>query len=285
MSRFTRKQEIAIGSVAAVLVIGGLGVGGAISDNPPKPRSEATLDPSVVSPEVETPSESESETEEPSEKASKRVKVPSRPSPSDSLAYDGQRPVPTDSAKPDKPTKPAKPSSKPSVKPSPTVIGGLTEMVKGLKTGDENNAGYAREKFGYQAPTPSTRETLIEQEMRPNHTWYSVWDGFLYEGTSGLDADHTVALAEAWGSGARNWSEAKRIKFANDLTSPYTLNLITSSLNRGPKSDNDPFDWVPSVNQCEYIKQWTSVKLRWQLTADGEEKMALHNYAVTCDKG
>ena len=157
-------------------------------------------------------------------------------------------------------------------------------MVEKIKNGEENNTEYEREKFGSRAPTAATREQLIQDEMRSDNTWYSWWDGFLYEGPSGMDADHTVALAEAWGSGARNWTQAKRVDFANDLIHPYTLNLISAGLNRGVKSDKDPFDWVPSVNQCEYIRQWTSVKLTWGLTADGEEKLALHNYALECDK-
>jgi hypothetical protein len=156
-------------------------------------------------------------------------------------------------------------------------------MVEKLKNGEENNEGYDRTKFGSRAPTAATRELLVQQEMRPNGTWYSWWDGYVYEGPDGMDADHTVALAEAWGSGARDWTQEKRIKYANDLSSPYTLNLITDTLNRGAKNDNDPFDWMPLVNRCEYVRQWTSVKLAWGLTADGEEKMALHNRAIECD--
>lgn len=186
------------------------------------------------------------------------------------------RPEPT----PDETT--VAPPPPPVSSPSP-YKGSLVSLVEQLRTADEHNQGYVREEFGNRAPTAETRDQLILDEKRDDGTWLSLWDGREYNSPDGLDADHTVALAEAWGSGAWGWTEDKRIAYANDLKDPYVLNLITAALNRGPKSDNDPFDWVPSTNTCEYVKEWATVKLEWGLSADGEEKLALHNRAVDCD--
>lgn len=259
----SHRQQVIWGGVVGGAAFLGLGIAGISAEreaNHPRP----SVSPSkTVS---ESPSKAKSKAPKPKLTSKKSDLRPVKPTPSQS--YEGGNSVP--------------PYTKPPVQSLPPK-GGLTELVDKLKNGEEDSSGYAREKFGSRAPTATTREALIEAEMRPNNTWYSWWDGHVYEGASGLDADHTVALAEAWSSGARNWTEAKRIDFANDLSSPYTLNLITDTLN-SEKGDRDPFDWMPKVNQCEYVKQWTSVKLRWGLTADGEEKMALHFRAEECDK-
>ncbi len=158
----------------------------------------------------------------------------------------------------------------------------LTTQIKSLKVRAENNSSYNRAKFGSRAPTAQTRTWLIAQERRSNNTWVSVWDGRVYRSPAGLDADHTVALAEAWGSGARTWTQSKRVKFANDLVHTSTLNLITARLNRVTKNDKDPAEWMPAVKRCEYLKQWVSVKKTWGLTVDSRERSVLLNTAKKC---
>lgn len=259
MKRLTSRQQFYIGGMAGAAAFSYLITVGVMSE---KAENEAKSSPT----QSISPSQSPSPSKTPSKKASPTPSKTVKPTPLRVEQYDGDI-FPTEY-----------PPKLPSKGP-----GGLTELVDRLKYNEENNEGYDRAKFGSRVPTAATREALIEAEMRPNNTWYSWWDGHVYEGADGLDADHTVALAEAWGSGARDWTEKKRIDFANDLSSPYTLNLITDILNVY-KSDKDPFDWMPAVNRCEYVKQWTSVKLRWNLTVDAEEKMALHFRAEECDK-
>lgn len=212
------------------------------------------------------------------------VPAPKSPSPSQS-EHPSPEPPPHETVHPEKP-KPDPivplPENPPSPVPPPKD-GTLVSLVNQLKVADEHNQGYDRDEFGSRAPTAATRDQLIANEKLPDGTWVSMWDGKVYKSPDGMDADHTVALAEAWGSGAWSWSKEKRESYANDLNDPYVLDLITASLNRGPKSDNDPYEWMPSVNECEYVKEWTTVKLDWGLSADGEEKMALHNEALDCD--
>lgn len=170
-----------------------------------------------------------------------------------------------------------------SVVPPKPAPPSLTALVDRLRVAEEETGGYQREEFGDRAPTSATRKRLLDGERRKDGTWLSKWDLKVWSDPSRLDADHTVALAEAWSSGAMHWSYDKRVRYANDLTSPYTLNLITDTLNQQVKSDKDPFDYMPDVNRCQYVREWTQVKLDWSLTADPEEKMALHFRAEECD--
>lgn len=191
------------------------------------------------------------------------------PPPAPTLPPSSPTPRPTLTPRPSLPPKPAPPA--------------LVALVDRLRVAEEETGGYQREEFGSRAPTQATRQRLLDGEQRRDGTWYSKWDGKVWSDPSRLDADHTVALAEAWSSGAMHWSYEKRVRFANDLTSPFTLNLITDTLNQQVKSDKDPFDWMPAVNRCQYVREWVSVKLAWNLAADPEEKMALHFRAEECD--
>ena len=63
-------------------------------------------------------------------------------------------------------------------------------------------------------------------------SWNSPYDNKVQTKASSLDVDHLVPLAEAWRSGASNWTASQRQSFANDLNNPQTLVAVTLSLNR-----------------------------------------------------
>lgn len=162
------------------------------------------------------------------------------------------------------------PSAAPECKPDKE----LADLVGRLESAPENSAGYDRDAFRYDA-----RDAVLEQEKRADGTWLSVWDGKVYSDSSDMEVDHTVALAEAWESGARDWTDAERKAFANDTDNPYVLNAITAGLNSS-KGSNDPAEWMPDVNRGEYVKQWATVKLAYGLTADSAELAALKDAAA-----
>ena len=91
-----------------------------------------------------------------------------------------------------------------------------------------------------------------------------------------------VPLANAWRSGAKNWTDNQREQFANDLTRPQLL-AVDASDNRA-KGDQDPAQWKPP-NQafwCAYATNWITVKAHWQLTVTTAEKAALRGMLGTC---
>lgn len=170
----------------------------------------------------------------------------------------------------------------------------LVNDINHLKVAKEVRTGYLRSKF--PATTVSgctTRARVLKQENKGvlrykpgtctvvSGKWYSVWDGKTYLRASSLQVDHTVALAEAWDSGARSWTTARRKSYANDLTSTLTLNAITSSLNT-VKGDKDVTGWMPTKNRCLYIKEQVAIKKRWALSVNATEKAALLKYAKGC---
>ncbi len=111
--------------------------------------------------------------------------------------------------------------------------------------------------------------------------WLSYYDDTVVEGPSGLDIDHMVPLAEAWDSGASQWTAARRQAYANDRRTE--LVAVTARTNQ-QKSDQDPATWMPPAAdaRCIYLSDWVSTKLRWNLTIDADERGTLRELATTC---
>ena len=92
-----------------------------------------------------------------------------------------------------------------------------------------------------------------------------------------------VPLAEAWDSGARNWTTSRRQAYANDLGDSRTL--IARHRQRQPvqgRPGPGHLDAVVSSARCRYVREWVAVKTRWRLTVDTAEKNALTSLANSC---
>lgn len=109
-------------------------------------------------------------------------------------------------------------------------------------------------------------------------SWQSDFDNTWTSTVSNATIDHVVALAEAWGSGASDWSTGEREAFANDVDSPQ-LWIATTSINSS-KGSNDPAEWMPPNDavRCDYVKAWIHVKHLYDLTVDSAEKSALQSH-------
>ncbi len=169
----------------------------------------------------------------------------------------------------------------------------VASAVEKLKVATENRYGYERSKFKHwhdaDRDCQNTRAEVLKAESQVATTgcsikygkWYSTYDGLTFKYASDMDIDHVVALAEAWDSGARAWSAARREAFANDLADPRSLIAVSDDSNSA-KGDKDPTDWLPARNVCGYIRVWTLVKLRWDLKVDTAEKAFLREVAANC---
>lgn len=94
-----------------------------------------------------------------------------------------------------------------------------------------------------------------------------------------IQIDHVVPLAEAWVSGARRWSDARREVFANDLGELLAVDGPTNM----SKGDGDPAAWRPRKGyQCAYARRWIAVKTRYALAVDPSEKAALDQMLGYC---
>ncbi|GAA4879301.1 HNH endonuclease family protein [Kitasatospora terrestris] len=139
--------------------------------------------------------------------------------------------------------------------------------------------------------TCNTRETVLKRDgsnvvtdsacAATSGSWYSVYDGVSTTTASSFDIDHLVPLAEAWRSGAWNWTTAQRQNFANDLTRPQLI-AVSASSNRA-KGDQDPAHWLPqSSYRCTYTRAWVQVKYYYSLSVDSAEKSALTSLLNAC---
>ena len=99
-------------------------------------------------------------------------------------------------------------------------------------------------------------------------------------GKSDVDIDHVVALSHAWQVGAFQWSDAKRLEFAND---PLNLLAVSARLNR-QKGDADAATWLPPAKsyRCAYVSRQVVVKVKYGLWITAAEKSAIQRVLASC---
>ena len=174
----------------------------------------------------------------------------------------------------------------------------LRTAVASLPVATEIRTGYNRDLFPHWIDADSdgcnTRYEVLIAEATTKPTvgsgctltggrWYSYYNNTYYTLPADLDIDHMVPLAEAWDSGARTWTTAKRQAYANDLTESRALVAVKDSVNQS-KGDKDPAEWMPTYSAvtCRYVQEWVAVKKRWGLSVDSAEKAALTSRAAGC---
>ncbi len=173
----------------------------------------------------------------------------------------------------------------------------FSALLASLRTDNASHTGYLRKLFHHWIDADSDRcstraEVLIaESKVRTTQTitckvltgkWYSPYDNRTVTQATLVDIDHVVALAEAWRSGAYNWTYSRREQFANDLGYGPSLIAVTASSNNN-KSDKDPAIWLPPTSyRCTYAASWVGIKWRWNLAVDSRERTALKNILSRC---
>lgn len=173
----------------------------------------------------------------------------------------------------------------------------LRTAVRQLPVAPEDNAGSDRDRYwgdwiDADRDCRNTRQEVLLAEgtgVRFSSRgctvsagrWQSFFDGRTYTNPTQQQVDHFVPLAEAWGSGAKSWTQARRVAFANDLGVRYALNAMPAALNQS-KQALGPEQWMPPANRCRYVEIWAAMKHRWRLSVDRAEQAALVRYADGC---
>jgi hypothetical protein len=180
----------------------------------------------------------------------------------------------------------------PNIPSGPTAQAQLADLTV---ASDGSMSGYDRDKFAHwssQGDNCNTREVVLERDgtgvetgtdCYPNSgSWYSPYDGATWSQPSDVDIDHVVPLAEAWRTGAADWTMDKRERFANDLSDPQLI-AVTDNVNQ-EKGDKAPEDWKPPSTGywCTYASMWVTVKHKWDLTVSTAEKSALSDMLDRC---
>ena len=156
-------------------------------------------------------------------------------------------------------------------------------------------SGYSRDRFPHwvsQGHGCDTRDVVLKRDGTgvvatgectiTSGRWVSPYDNVTVTDPSAMDIDHMVPLANAWRTGAADWTDQVRSEFANDLTRPELL-TVTASSNRS-KGDQDPSQWRPPNRAfwCDYAQRWIAVKAYWHLVVTTDEKAALQQMLQTC---
>lgn len=176
--------------------------------------------------------------------------------------------------------------------------GSAVEALNKLVVADEADSdAYERDLFNHWVSKNSTgcdtRVAVLVEESLTKATlsgctvtsgeWKSVYDGKTVTDPKTLDIDHMIPLKEAWESGASKWDSTAREAFANDMAYSESLVAVTAASNRS-KSDRDPAGYLPTDNsyRCSYVSKWITVKTKWKMTVDAQEKSAIQTVLNTC---
>ncbi|MGW0188103.1 HNH endonuclease family protein [Streptomyces sp. NPDC003362] len=193
---------------------------------------------------------------------------------------------------------PATAQAAPAAEPGPTITTPVRQALAQLPVADEDRTGYQRDAFKHWIDADKdgchTRsevlkaEAVVAPEQGPRCTltggqWYSPYDDRYIQGPRGLDIDHLVPLAEAWDSGASQWTAQEREAYANDLGDDRALIAVSAASNRS-KADQDPTTWLPPAEgyRCQYATDWVADKTRWGLSIDASEEAALSEVLDGC---
>ncbi|MFF7492835.1 HNH endonuclease family protein [Streptomyces rubiginosohelvolus] len=205
-------------------------------------------------------------------------------------------PVEADDPKPS-PTGTTAPSGAPGGAPDKGGLA-LAEAIRKIPVAEEKRTGYERDSFKHWVDEdddgcPTRQEVLLAEAVTAPEqgdrctlsggSWTSYYDDVEVTDAKKLDIDHMVPLAEAFDSGAYDWTPERREAYANDLGAERSLVAVTAKTNRS-KADKDPATWMPPAQSatCTYLVDWTATKLRWALSADETEQTALLELAEPC---
>jgi hypothetical protein len=177
----------------------------------------------------------------------------------------------------------------------PSASTARTQLDSLRVAADGSQDGYSRDLFPHWSTvsgTCNTRETVLKRDgtnvvtdsscAATSGRWYSPYDGATWSAASDVDIDHIVPLSNAWKTGARSWTTAKRGQFANDLSGPQLI-AVTDNVNQA-KGDQSPATWKPPLASyhCTYARMWIGSKYKWALTVNTAEKSALSSMLSTC---
>ena len=146
--------------------------------------------------------------------------------------------------------------------------------------------------FGWNAPESScdAREAALIRDGEDvevgsgckvtSGSWYDPYTDQTFTDPSDIDTDHVVALANAWRSGASSWTDEERERYAND---PDVLLSVEDNANQA-KGDKGPEAWKPPNEEvwCDYAEPWISIKDKYDLSVNSDEKAELEETLSTC---
>lgn len=213
------------------------------------------------------------------------------------------------------PDSPVEPDASPTVSPTVELAGGASDMARPVDSGASQwlaaldtlavkgrapMTGYSREEFGPDWSDVNrngcdTRNDILTRDLSSTEVVNCVvlrgvlvdpYSGAVVPFTRGpvssmdVQIDHVVALANAWQTGAFQWTADKRERFAND---PRNLLAVRGDLNL-QKGEGDTATWLPPKKsfRCEYVRRQIAVKADYRLWVTEPEREAMLRVMATC---
>jgi hypothetical protein len=89
--------------------------------------------------------------------------------------------------------------------------------------------------------------------------------------TTAIQADHVVALGDAWKMGACHWSSSKRESLAIDVGELRAVDTRDNEV----KSDDDAAQWLPPANRTWYVETQINIKAKYGLGVTAAERSVM----------
>ncbi|OZG61347.1 deoxyribonuclease [Bifidobacterium lemurum] len=185
-----------------------------------------------------------------------------------------------------------------------TATGDAADTLATLVVDDQpDSSGYDRDLFGFRETDDDgngcdVREDVLARDLTDvvykypgsckvqSGTLDDPYTGETIQFVRGVDTsalvqiDHVVALANAWQSGARDWTTAERYRFGNDS---YNLLPVDGTANQDKGSASAAY-WLPTNGdyRCSYVARQIGVKAKYQLTVTSKEKDAMLTVLHSC---
>jgi len=185
-----------------------------------------------------------------------------------------------------------------------SIASGLSIIQEQITKGRAAKTGYTRAQFGpawadVDRNGCDTRNDILNRDLT-NQVYKEktkqcvVLSGTLIDPFSGesinfvqgaktsseVQIDHSVALSNAWQTGAFKLTSDQRKVFAND---PLNLQAVKGKLN-SQKGDGDAATWLPPLKsyRCDYVSRQIAVKLKYKLWFTAPEKEAMIRILKAC---
>jgi hypothetical protein len=185
-----------------------------------------------------------------------------------------------------------------------SISSGLSVIQAQITKGRAAKTGYTRDQFGpawadVDRNGCDTRNDILKRDLtnevfKEKTNACTVLSGTLVDPFSGetinfvrgvatsseVQIDHTVALSNAWQTGAFKLTADQRKAFAND---PLNLLAVKGRLN-SQKGDGDAATWLPPLKsyRCDYVSRQIAVKMKYKLWFTAPEKEAMIRILKTC---
>ena len=233
----------------------------------PTPTSEP--EPTATSPATETPTAAPASTETPAPTPEPTATATPAPAPT---ATPAATPTPAPGS-----TVTSSPTSEPTpvatATPAPTPAQSAP-LWRGLTVAPEDRCSdYDSDDYRY---SPAVESRIV----RAQGGIYGPYTGTWFDDITETDIEHIVARSEAHDSGLCAANSQTKDRFAADL---LNLTLASPSVNRHQKSDKDPSEWLPVLNECWYVDRVVQVRRKYDLTIDQAEAGAIDQVLAGCE--